>query len=246
LHEAVYKGNTPPRVWRGEIQPVSYGIDDLAVREGWRFFIDALSNKHHADMHGLNIVTSPALHISPELLKCIEPLQINRQFERIDVQLPATVYTRYLDLQFVIGLRRQRHFWDSLEDVEKKENKSAALADHMRLISEEFAEYLSIQKNRPDLVTVPKARILTSYTDQIATGATIGAVIGATLSMPHELVNDTLGFLKLIAPSAAIAGVGRIAHVVIEGFFSSQLVENPDFRDFMTDLGEAGKEVRGD
>jgi len=65
LHEAIYNGNTPPRVWRGEVQQPSYEIDHASDREGWRYLIDALSNEHHAQMHGWEVLAQ-LVGVSPQ------------------------------------------------------------------------------------------------------------------------------------------------------------------------------------
>jgi hypothetical protein len=232
LHEAVYSGHAPARVWRGRIQKPDYSIKDSRVRAGWRYLVDAISNEHHADVHGLGVVTTPDLRIPRKLRGA---LNVTRYIDEKQVRLPAQILTKHLDLAFVLKIRRKAEFWDTLERLETAKSVTSALSEHLQVVSEGFKQYLIDEKKQPELVETTVAKIYSKVGDPIFKAATPAI---AAMALMYGLDAQSTGIL-----AAETGAAGVILHFVIEGFFADRLIEEPSFKSFITRLGKAGKSL---
>lgn len=233
LHEAVYQGSRPPRVWRGRVDS-RYVMAELPKRNQWRYLVDALSNEHNAELYGLNVVTTPDLQI-PSGLRTVPSLEQGSLYvEEKELLLPSTVYTEHLDFNFVVDLRRKPEFWDTLERLEADPDAASAMGDHLQVISEAFARYLIVEKKRPDLVHTTRARIITKQINLIEYGT--GAVAAAAL---------VYGLPRLTAGFGIITGGLQMSKVVVEKLFGFQSVPEPAFTSFVAQLGRAGGSLFG-
>jgi hypothetical protein len=230
LHEAIYDGRTPPRVWRGKPQPVRYRIDDPAVRHSWRMFIDALYNLHHADTCGLDALGTPHLGVPESVRRLAGGLSI-KQLDVREVPLEASIYPPLFDLKFALGVRQTKSFWDSLDGIEQAKDPAAReslWSEHLKFISSQFARHLIDVHKRRDLVYKSLA--------QIRIGETNARLVYGTLAV--ALVAALYGFPEVALGAFATERFAEgLATVCIERLFGPQEVEHPSFRSFMAEVG---------
>ena len=224
LHEAIFSGESLPRVWRGR-HPWCVG-----EKKEWRYLVDAWANEYHADRFGLSIVTTPTLRVPPHLCSSNLPSLPKFQTDEKDVSLPATVYADHLDLQFLIRLRNTVEFWETLRTLERPRNPTQALADHLTVISEEFKKYLIDVKKQPVLTT--RAKIITRWTDA---GIAVAGFGGAAIALVHQLPLLGTGIIALLGSAAT----KTVVQFTVDHFFSIQSVEDPGFAKFCKQLERA-------
>ncbi len=235
LHEAIYEDRPPPRIWKGKPHPTTDQIPEGHKRHEWRMFIDALHNMHHAALASSHAILSPHFSIPKALAQVSLPVARQQTSTNIRVRLGTKLYAEHLDLKFAIALRRQDAFWQSIFNLETHPGCSDVLADHLEIVSEEFAKYLKDEKKVPHLVRRSKAEIVTENVD-------VYVSVGGLAIMAFGLVS-VLEKGQIAFGMGALLSVRESARAVIKKLFGHQEIINPNFKSFITEVENRAAET---
>ena len=240
LHEAIYGGHIP-RVESGRINYEGVHPSDTDTRLNWRNLVNTIYNGNLADKLGLRGVLNAKWFDLPDRLLDVNAPVPSDNREVVSVELASCVYLEHFTLEFVNDVRREDAFWKSLDTLEHSTNDDAgtkAFADHMQLVSECFAKYLTDKRKRRDLVKKDLCQVASNQVDSAVCAVSTGvAAYGHWFGLPELVVSGLLG---------TGIGIAGQTQVVINGFLKylpQPRIAAPGFKSFMKDIRRYGKEV---
>jgi hypothetical protein len=148
LHHVIY-GTDFPAYHDNRILWSTVSSPRDTAKDEWRYLINHIYNRNLCESFGLD----PAQDFRPKRTRFEEHFEDAVTVERAGpAKLECPIYIEYLTLEFVLKVRKGRQFWNSL--------RSADPVAHRQFISQKFAQYLTDDCKRPDLVSSKTVEIV--------------------------------------------------------------------------------------
>jgi hypothetical protein len=238
LHKAIY-GGTQPRFHEGKITQHKGTVEPHAIKDEWRFYINAIYNYNLAKSLNARPVLNTGLW--PVGHRWIAEAAIQQRLRTDNVgtlEVPVPLYRDKLDLKFAIKVRKTRRFRENISKLDEaltsgeSDRLMAAKEGHVSFLSDQFANYL-VEHGSADLVGVRVKQFAVSLAERISEPLALGGpVLTALLThygAPADSAAEVGQFFAETSPRAFC--------LLVEGLISvsprklqEKLIRSPDFK----------------